>query len=469
MNFKDFLIDIDNFLANEQIFASYYYGYVNNVFTEKELKYPMMVYHTDAINHSILQNSILYLKMNFFVFDKLLTDNSNVLNIQNDLLKKLIKFSRFLKLKHYAENFNLVAISDEAYSEKITGWILDCIVKVDTPNDSCWEEPVLYLSDGITKYYVKDKIIIHCYVEDYTEIEMPNYDYYNGLTEYPVNYIDKKVLRDVKWTGAFNMKNLIKINNNEFYNGKFTGILNLPFCIKIGDSAFYLSKFTGNCNLPVCEYIDYSAFFYSLFNGTINLQVCEYVGDNAFYNSVFTGVFNCQKVKAIGVQSFYYSQFTGTFNCPNLTSVGDNAFRSGNFTGDFNCPNLSSVENYAFTNSLFTGDFNCPNLSSVGYYAFYSSRFTGDFNCPNLQTVGYQAFEKSNFSGSLSLPVCTQIGSSAFLKSNFTQITIGANATLGTGCIGAHSAEFINDYAANGKLAGTYVWDSVTGHWIYQN
>ena len=136
MNFKDFLDSIDTFLNNEGLFESHYYGYVNNVFTEKELKYPMMVYHTDAMNHSILQNSILYLKMNFFVFDKLLTDNSNVLNIQNDLLKKLIKFSRFLKLKHYAENFNLVAISDEAYSEKITGWILDCIVKVDTTNDS---------------------------------------------------------------------------------------------------------------------------------------------------------------------------------------------------------------------------------------------------------------------------------------------------------------------------------------------
>jgi hypothetical protein len=370
MNFKDFLDSIDTFLNNEGLFESHYYGYVNNVFTEKELKYPMMVYHTDAINHSILQNSILYLKMNFFVFDKLLTDNSNVLNIQNDLLKKLIKFSRFLKLKHYAENFNLVAISDEAYSEKITGWILDCIVKVDTTNDSCWEEPVLYLSDGITKYYVKDKIIIHCYVEDYTEIEMPNYDYYNGLTEYPVNYIDKKVLRDVKWTGAFNMKNLIKINNNEFYNGKFTGILNLPVCIKIGDSAFYYSKFTGNCNLPVCEYIDYSAFFYSLFNGTINLPVCEYVGDNAFYNSVFTGVFNCPNVKAIGVQSFYYSKFIGDFNCPNLTSVGNNAFYYSVFNGVFNCPNLTSIGDYAFRSSQFDDAFKCPNLTTVGQYAF---------------------------------------------------------------------------------------------------
>ena len=155
MNFKEFLDSIDAFLNEQEgLFESHYYGYVKNVFTEKELKYPMMVYHTDAINHSILQNSILYLKMNFFVFDKLLTDNSNVLNIQNDLLKKLIKLSRFLKLKHYAENFNLVAISDEAYSEKITGWIMECLIKLDTSENSCWEE-----SDGITKK-----------VEDYAKV-----------------------------------------------------------------------------------------------------------------------------------------------------------------------------------------------------------------------------------------------------------------------------------------------------------
>jgi len=56
-----------------------------------------------------------------------------------------------------------------------------------------------------------------------------------------------------------------------------------------------------------------------------------------------------------------------------------------------------------------------------------------------------------------------------FDNSVFDTITIGANATLGEGCIGAHSTEFINDYEANNKLAGTYVWDSNTQHWIYQN
>ena len=76
----------------------------------------------------------------------------------------------------------------------------------------------------------------------------------------------------------------------------------------------------------------------------------------------------------------------------------------------------------------------------------WNSQFTGDFNCPNL----------------------TSVGDNAFLNSNFTKITIGANATLGTNCIGAHSAEFINDYAANNKLAGTYIWDEGSGHWIYQ-
>jgi len=63
----------------------------------------------------------------------------------------------------------------------------------------------------------------------------------------------------------------------------------------------------------------------------------------------------------------------------------------------------------------------------------------------------------------------TTVGNDAFRNSNFTTITIGANATLGTNCIGAHSAEFINDYAANNKLAGTYVWDAGTNHWVYQS
>jgi hypothetical protein len=58
------------------------------------------------------------------------------------------------------------------------------------------------------------------------------------------------------------------------------------------------------------------------------------------------------------------------------------------------------------------------------------------------------------------------VGNNAFENSTFDTITIGANATLGTNCIGAHSAEFISDYEANGKLAGTYVWDGT--HWIYQ-
>lgn len=143
MNFKEFLIDIDNFLANENIFASYYYSYVNNVFTERKLKYPLLVYHVDGFNHSILENSITNLKFNFFAFDKLKSDNSNVIEVQDDLLKRLIYLQFYLKRVHYATNFTLTAVSDEAYSEKITGWILDCIVKLDTTNDTCIKEKTL--------------------------------------------------------------------------------------------------------------------------------------------------------------------------------------------------------------------------------------------------------------------------------------------------------------------------------------
>jgi hypothetical protein len=137
MIFKEFLIDIDNFLANENIFQSYYYSYVNNVFTEKKLKYPLLVYHVDGFNHSILENSITNLKFNFFAFDKLKSDNSNVIEVQDDLLKRLIYLQFYLKRVHYATNFNLTAVSDEAYSEKITGWILNCEVKLDTSLNSC--------------------------------------------------------------------------------------------------------------------------------------------------------------------------------------------------------------------------------------------------------------------------------------------------------------------------------------------
>jgi hypothetical protein len=98
--------------------------------------------------------------------------------------------------------------------------------------------------------------------------------------------------------------------------------------------------------------------------------------------------------------------------------------------------------------------------------AFRYSDFNGSLDLPVCTYIGGYTFESSNFSGSLSLPLCEQIGGYAFGNSNFTQITIGANATLGTGCIGAHSSEFIADYSANGKQAGTYVWNGQ--HWIYQ-
>jgi len=132
-----------------------------------------------------------------------------------------------------------------------------------------------------------------------------------------------------------------------------------------------------------------------------------------------------------------------------------------------NLPMCTYIGRYALQNSNFSGSLSLPVCTQIGERAFINSNFTGSLSLPVCTQIGERAFYSSNFTGSLSLPVCTQIGERAFYSSNFTQITIGANATLGTGCIGAHSAEFIADYAANGKLAGTYVWNGQ--HWIYQN
>jgi hypothetical protein len=141
MNFKDFLSTFDTYLEYENLFSSHYYGYVKNVFVEKKLLYPILIYHTDAMNHTILDNSIAVLKFNFFVFDKLKTDNSNIIDVQDDLLKKLVKIQSYLKRKFFATNFNITAISDEAYSEKITGWVMDCLIKLDTSSDVCIDKP----------------------------------------------------------------------------------------------------------------------------------------------------------------------------------------------------------------------------------------------------------------------------------------------------------------------------------------
>ena len=126
------------------------------------------------------------------------------------------------------------------------------------------------------------------------------------------------------------------------------------------------------------------------------------------------------------------------------------------------------IKNTAFRDIRFTGDFKMNNLEVVNVFEFLESRFDGIFEGIKIKNIGRDAFINSNFSGSLNLPMCEYIGDRAFYNSNFTQITIGANAELGNYCIGAHSDKFIADYNANGKLAGTYVWDEATQHWIYQ-
>ena len=210
MNFKDFLSTFDTYLEYENLFSSHYYGYANNVFVEKKLLYPILIYHTDAMNHSILDNSITVLKFNFFVFDKLKTDNSNVIDVQDDLLKKLVKIQSYLKRKFFATNFNITAISDEAYSEKITGWVMECLIKLDTSEATCIDMRERYLIDGISKYDRQTYTIIECLLPSGSEAVFPNYTYFLDDYRNPVDYINNTVFRNMKFYGNFYMNNLKK-------------------------------------------------------------------------------------------------------------------------------------------------------------------------------------------------------------------------------------------------------------------
>ncbi len=334
-------------------------------------------------------------------------------------------------------------------------------------NDPDYSDPEHYLNDGTLIYHIDDNKIVSCVDEYMLPLEMDDYNYFNGNENYPVLGVKNNCLKNIVFWGNFKMNNLLKINHYEFEHSTFNGTLELENCTYIGHNAFKNSSFT-NLIIPNAIFIGDEIFTNSQFTGEFNCPNLSSVGYSAFRNSQFTGEFNCPNVSYVGTSAFQNSQFTGTFNCPNVSSVGTSAFENSQFTGTFNCPNVSYVGYSAFENSLFTGEFNCPNLTQIYDYAFTSSQFTGDFNCPNLSSVGYSAFENSQFTGEFNCPNVSYVGASAFQNSNFTTITIGSNVSLATDCIGAHSAEFISDYNANGQMGGTYIWNSETNHWVYQ-
>jgi len=291
-----------------------------------------------------------------------------------------------------------VMISNKAELVNISN-VNDSAVAVQELSDILYNR---YIQDNVSKYDKVEHKIVECLLDNFTEIEFPDYSYFKGVYLFSVEYIEDFIFQNIIFTGNFKMDNLKMV----------------------GDSAFAISNFNEALSLPVCVEIGIRAFASSNFNGALSLPVCERIGDDVFY----------------------YSNFSGSLSLPVCVEIGDSAFAKSNFNGALSL----------------------PVCEQIGDYAFASSNFSGSLSLPSCTAVGNGAFQLSNFSGSLSLPVCTYIRDAAFYNSNFNSITIGANAKLYTNCIGAHSTEFIQDYADNGKLAGTYVWDEDTQHWIYQ-
>jgi hypothetical protein len=194
----------------------------------------------------------------------------------------------------------------------------------------------------------------------------------------------------------------------------------------------------------------------------------RYIIDNiSKYDKIEHKIVECLLPDGTEIEFPDYSYFKGIYLFP-VEFIEDFIFSYIIFTGNFKMDNLKIAGESCFRYSNFSGELNLPVCTQIGDSAFVNSNFSGELSLPVCTQIGDNAFGNSNFSGSLNLPVCTQILEYAFMNSNFSEITIGANATLGIGCIGAHSTEFIQDYAANNKLAGTYVWDEIQQHWVYQ-
>ena len=192
-----------------------------------------------------------------------------------------------------------------------------------------------YIQDNVSKYDKVTHTIVECFLDNFTEIEFPDYSYFKGIYLFPVEYIEDFIFENIIFTGNFKMDNLKIVSDGAFYYSNFSGTLSLPVCEQIGGSAFAYSNFSGELNLPVCKQIGNRAFEFSNFSGSLNLPACTYIGYNAFLNSNFSGSLNLPACEYIGYGAFYSSNFSGSLNLPVCTQIGGYAFLFSNFSLTF--------------------------------------------------------------------------------------------------------------------------------------
>jgi len=167
--------------------------------------------------------------------------------------------------------------------------------------------------------------------------------------------------------------------------------------------------------------------------------------------------------------AFFYNQLTSVTIGNSVISIEDYAFFSNQLTSVFIPDSVTYIMEGAFSNNKLISVIIPNRITFISLSAFSNNQLTSITIPDSVETIESHAFN-SNKLTSVTIPDSVEaIGIHAFSSNKLTSITIGANVQF------THTAEptptfdvdFDDCYNTNGKLAGTYIYDSDTSSWLF--
>ncbi|MDR2143975.1 MAG: leucine-rich repeat domain-containing protein [Treponema sp.] len=192
------------------------------------------------------------------------------------------------------------------------------------------------------------------------------------------------------------------------------------------------------------------------------------IGERVFFNSNSKwNVTIPNSVTFIGEAAFAYNKFTNIVIPNSVTFIGAEAFANNELTSVTIPNSVTSIGRGAFTNNQLTSVTIPNSVTSIGSGAFTNNQLTS-VTIPNSVTfIGAKAFAHNEFTNIVIPDSVTYIGAEAFANGKLTSITLPANVEIVSSAVEIRSEAFFyrEAYEANGKKAGTYIYDKRSKSW----
>ena len=269
---------------------------------------------------------------------------------------------------------------------------------------------------------------------------------------------------------------VVSIGDYAFSENSITGItigsnVNLEF--SSFDYGFYSSYILNERNAGTYSY---GGGYWNVDGTGITLPVhiispnVNVISDREFENMHLGSIIIPYGVSAIGEFAFYRNQLDSVIIPDSVTTIGQGAFSNNRLSTVTISNNVSMIGINAFSNNYLTSISFPDSVTIISGGAFSRNRLTA-VTLPNtITTIGAGAFSRNQLAA-ISLPESvTRIWEGAFEGNNITMITIGANVEIVDELWGVKVSTFENEFAdfyrAQGRRAGTYIFDGEA--WSFQ-